>query len=169
MLLSNTTYGAIVTFITLYAMQQGIANIGVFFTVFAGALLLSRPVVGWLVDWRGYNIVVVPGLVMIAGAMVLLSQAQTLWMFLLPAAIYGVGFGAIQPSMQALAVADLPANRRGAANGTFYIGFDLGIGIGAVLWGAVSQAIQYRGMYLVAAIPAGLALLIYLFTKHQRK
>lgn len=162
MLLTNTTYGAVVTFLALYALERGITNIGPFFTVYALTLALTRPLAGWLLDRRGFTAVVVPGLAFVAAAMPLLSQAYRLWMFLGTAVLCGLGFGAIQPAMQALAVRGLPAYRRGAANGTFYMGFDLGIGAGAILWGAVSQAIGYSGMYLVAALPTGLALVAYL-------
>lgn len=169
MLLSNTIYGATVTFIAPYATQQGIANFGLFFTFFAIVLAASRPIAGILADRRGDNAVVITGLILSAGAMVLLSRADSLWMFLLTGVVYGMGFGAVQPSMQALAVRGVPPNRRGAANSTLFIGFDLGIGIGAMLWGGISQATGYERMYLLAAIPAGLALVAYLITGRRRE
>ncbi|MEW6399788.1 MAG: MFS transporter [Bacillota bacterium] len=164
MLLGNTTYGAIVTFLALYAMERGIANIGPFFTVYAATLALSRPLGGVLTDRRGYDAAVVPGLVAIAATMALLSRASSLPTFLAAAVLAGIGFGAVGPAMQALAVRGLPPYRRGAANSTYYIGFDLGIGLGAILWGTISQAIGYSVMYLAATIPAGLALVAYLAT-----
>lgn len=161
MLLCNTTYGAIVTFLALYGLQRGIPNIGPFFTVYAGTLALTRPLSGVLVDRRGYDAAVVPGLLVVAASMATLSQAASLPAFLAAAVGAGVGFGAVGPAMQALAVHGLPPYRRGAANSTYYIGFDLGIGLGAMLWGAVSQAVGYAAMYLMAAAPALLALLVY--------
>jgi len=44
------TYGAIVSFIALYAGQKQIENIGLFFTIYAVALLISRPYFGRLTD-----------------------------------------------------------------------------------------------------------------------
>lgn len=169
MLLANTTFGAIITFIALYAMQRGIANIGLFFTAYSLALMVTRPVSGKLLDRRGADVVVVPGLVLTAAALVLVSQAQVLWVFLVAGVVYGVGFGAVQPSLQTLAVRDLPRDRVGPANGTFYNGFDLGIGIGSVLWGAAAQATGYSQMYLIAATPAALALVVYLATDRSRR
>lgn len=168
MLLCNTTYGAIVTFLALYALQRGIANIGPFFTVYAGTLALTRPLAGALIDRRGYDAAVVPGLLAVAATMFVLSRAVTLPTFLAAAVCAGIGFGAVGPAMQALAVRGLPPYRRGAANSTYYIGFDLGIGLGAILWGSVSQAVGYAAMYLTATIPAGLALLVYVIIgRHQ--
>ncbi|MDD3654396.1 MAG: MFS transporter [Desulfotomaculaceae bacterium] len=170
MFLATTTYGSIVSFIALYADQKGIANIGIFFTVYAITLTLIRPIAGMLVDRRGFNVVVLPGIIFIVLSMAALSQAYNLWIFLLSGIIYGIGFGSVHPSMQALAVKYVAPNRRGAANATFFSAFDLGIGTGAILWGYVSKAVGYSQMYLLAAIPAALALVIYLLhNKHDLK
>jgi len=97
----------------------------------------------------------------IAAAMLLLSQAESLGMFLLAGVFYGLGFGSVQPSMQALTVRNVPFHRRGAANGTFFSAFDLGIAVGALLWGAVSQAVGYAQMYLWTTLPVLTALVLY--------
>lgn len=163
----TSTYGAVVSFIALYGAQKGIANIGIFFTVYAVFLTAIRPAAGILMDRRGFNVVIIPGIVCIAAAMLVLSQAQALWMFLLAGVIYGLGFGTVQPGMQALAVHNVPPNRRGAANATFYSSFDLGIGIGATLWGFVSKLTDYSQMYLFAVIPALIALVIYVILSNR--
>ena len=53
------TYGAIVSFLVLYSAERGIANIGIFFTIYAIALAISRPFAGRIVDKIGFNIVVI--------------------------------------------------------------------------------------------------------------
>jgi MFS family permease len=108
MLLCNTTYGAIVTFLALYAPQRGILNIGPFFTVYAATLALTRPLAGALSDRRGYDAAVIPGLAAVALTMFVLSRAATLPTFLAAAVFGGIGFGAVGPAMQALAVHGLP-------------------------------------------------------------
>ena len=45
-----------------------------------------------------------------------------------------------------------PARRRGAASATFYIGCDLGVATGNVLFGYVIDYIGFKGMYIGAAI-----------------
>jgi MFS family permease len=169
MFFTNTAFGAVVTFIALYALEKGITNIGPFFTVYAAALALTRPLSGMLSDRLGTDVVVIPGLVLVAASMVLLSYANTLSIFLAAGIIFGLGFGAILPSMQALAVGKVSPNRRGAATGTFFMGFDLGIGAGAVLWGLVSSSIGYSKMYLATVIPVGLAFLSYLACRSSSK
>ncbi|SDF51837.1 MFS transporter [Sporolituus thermophilus] len=156
------TYGAIVAFLALYAAQQGIGNIGPFFTAYATALAVARPLAGRLADRRGFDIVVIPGLVLVMVAMFLLYLAQGLAWFLAAGIVYGAGFGAVQPGLQAMAVLQAPPNRRGAANATFFIGFDLGIGFSSVIWGLVSQLTGYKTMYLWTMAPALLALSVYI-------
>ncbi|NLL17991.1 MAG: MFS transporter [Clostridia bacterium] len=159
--LITMTYGSIVSFLALYAVQQGIENIGPFFTVYALSLAVFRPLSGRLADKYGFDLVVIPGILLIMGGMLLLHRAGTLEMFILTAIFYGAGFGAAQPSLQALAVVAAPPQRRGSANATFFTGFDLGIGLSSIMWGAVAQVIGYSLMYLWAVIPAGIALVVY--------
>lgn len=156
------TYGAVVAFIALYAEQRGVQNIGLFFTVYAMALMFSRPFFGRLADRKGYSAAVLPGIFGVLATMLLLYFAQSLSTFLIAAFVYGLGFGAIQPSLQAMAVHNIPPFRRGAANGTFMTGFDLGIGAGSVIWGAVAEITGYQTIYLWAMLPAGIALIIFL-------
>ena len=159
---ATMTYGAVASFVALYGTQQGIARIGLFFTVYAVAVALVRPISGRLADRRGFDAVIVGGLVCILVTMLILAQAAGLAAFLLAAALYGLGFGAVQPALQALAVVDVQPERRGAASGTFFTAFDLGSGLGSVLWGAVAQRLGFALMYLTAAIPALIALAAYL-------
>lgn len=163
--LVTMTYGAIVSFIALDAGQKGISNIGIFFTIYALTVALVRPVAGVWADRFGSDVAIVPGLILVGAAMLVLSQAKSLSTFLVAAGMYGLGFGAVQPSLQALVVRDLPPQRRGTANGTFYTAFDLGIGVGSTLWGALAQGTGYDLMYLIAALPGFLALPAYLFLR----
>ncbi len=157
------TYGAIVSFIALYAAQKGIVNIGIFFTVYALSLAVFRPLSGRLTDMKGFDFVVIPGIIMVGLAMIILFFAESLKWFLFAAVIYGAGFGTVQPSLQALAILISPPERRGSANATFFSGFDLGIGSSAVMWGIVSEFTGYSLMYLLSVIPVLLALFIYIY------
>ncbi len=163
------TFGAIVAFIALYAQQRGISNIGLFFTLHALAVAVSRPLAGRIADMRGFDVVVIPGIILVAIAMVLLSRAEDLSGFLLAAVIYGAGFGAVQPSLMAMAIVLSPPQRRGAANATFFTGFDLGIGLSSIMWGAVAELTGYSLMYLLSVIPVLLALFSYLLGRQPAK
>ncbi len=156
------TYGAIVSFIALYAAQRQIENIGLFFTVYAVALLISRPYFGGLTDKKGTAYAVIPGIVFVIISMCLIYFANSLTAFLIAGFIYGLGFGAIQPALQAMSVRNVDHLRRGAANATFFLGFDLGIGAGAILWGLIAEKLGYQVIYLLSIIPAVIGAVIYI-------
>ncbi len=144
------TYGSIVSFIALYAADKKIENIGLFFTVYALSLLISRPYFGKLSDRKGYSAAVLPGIIAVLITMLLLYFANSLSVFLVAGFIYGIGFGATQPVLQAMAVRNVPPERRGASNATFFVGFDLGIGVGSILWGIIAELVGYQTIYLLA-------------------
>lgn len=157
------TYGAIVNFISIYAAQCHIENIGIFFTAYAVTQLGSRPLSGCLADKYGNRYAIIPGIIFIGLTMVILFFAQNLLLFVIAAICYGIGFGAVQPSLQAMAVRNVSPQRRGAANATFLSGFDLGIGFGSILWGIAAQAFGYSAIYLLAVIPVIISFFLYLF------
>lgn len=136
------TYGGIITFLPSYADYRGVENIGLFFTVYALVLLFSRPIIGKLADRYGVRAFLVPGILLIALALLLLVKASSLPMFLLVSVVYGLGFGTVQPILNALVISLSPPERRGAANATFAVAMDLGIGVGAVVLGFITQKME---------------------------
>lgn len=156
------TYGSIVSFIALYAVERQVENIGLFFTIYALALLISRPYFGRLADKKGYSFAILPGIGAVLIAMFSLYFANSLIIFLIAGFIYGLGFGAIQPALQAMAVRNVSPARRGAANATFFLGFDLGIGAGSIIWGLIAEMVGYQLIYLLTIIPAVIGLIFYL-------
>lgn len=157
----TVTYGALTSFLPLYAAEKGIQNIGMFFTVYAAALFISRPLFGKVIDKLGFDYTIIPGLICIIVAMVLLSNASNMHMFLITAFIYGIGFGATQSSLQTMSIAGVPSERLGAANATFLTAFDCGIGLGSIILGVVSSNIGYAEMYLWAGAAAVIAFILY--------
>lgn len=132
-------------------------------------MLVTRPIFGRLVDRLGFNATMYPGLILLAIAMVILSQASTMLIFLFVALLYGIGFGAVQSSLQTLAVIYAPKDRLGAANATFFTGFDGGIGFGSIIAGIVSSALGYNWMYLTFTFFPILAGLLYFLTSGKTK
>ena len=168
LLFTTVTYGGIMTFIPLYATSRGVQNIGLFFTVYAVVLLISRPLVGRLADRYGAHKFVAPGLLVVAAALVLLSQAESLPLFLISGIVYGLGFATVQPVLNAAVITLAPFERRGAANATFTVAMDLGIGLGSVILGFIVQNSSYAFMYGSSAIFAVAALIVYFSVLHKK-
>lgn len=159
--LITASMGAITNFIALYGKALGITSVSLFFVVYALFVIVSRPISGKISDRYGYRPVVLPAFVSMIGAMACLSQAQTLTHFLIAGALFGGGFAAAQTVFQAMSVVLSPKNRTGAANATFFTGFDGGIGFGALVSGLIAQQVGYAGMFGVFTGFLLLSLLLY--------
>ncbi|MEF7439539.1 MFS transporter [Paenibacillus lautus] len=153
-------YGGITTFLPLFAESIQV-NPGTFFLVYAVALTLIRPFAGKLSDRFGEAAVIIPSLVITAGALIVLSQSSGLPGLITAAILYGIGFGSAQPALQAATLRIAPENRRGAANASFMTAFDLGIGLGAILLGLVSERIGYTYLFTVTAVSVVVSLVIF--------
>lgn len=147
------TYGSIVSFLPLFFQKQGITtNPGVFFTVLAITLIFIRVLAGKLSDIKGRKFVIVPGMILITMSLWVLSMADSLWIFLAAALLYGLGFGSVHPTLIALLVDKVGERGRGAAMGTFTAAFDLGIGAGSIVLGMVLQFFGFKVMYLLGGL-----------------
>jgi len=91
------------------------------------------------------------GFISIALSFVILFASHGLAMFLLSAVAMGIGFGIVQPTAMAMAINRVAPFRRGAANGTIFSAFDLGIGLGSILLGFLSKKVGLSYMYLTCS------------------
>lgn len=162
------TYGALVTFLALYGREMGYSNPGIFFIAYALSLLASRPAAGRLTDRRGFNVVVIPGLILMIAGLLVLGLGHGIGMFLLSAVLYGVGNGAAQAGLMTMAVLSAPPGRVGAANATFMMGFDAGIGAGSLVSGFIAGALGYGSMFAVSSLFVAAALVFYLIFGRKR-
>jgi len=154
MFFTALVYGGIVSFITLYGEQIGIKNAGTYFLAYAVTLLFIRPLAGRYFDENGPARIMAAGFICIALSFVLLFASKGLVMFLLSAVAMGIGFGIVQPTAMAMAINRVAPFRRGAANGTIFSAFDLGIGLGSILLGLLSKVVGLSYMYLSCALIA---------------
>ena len=143
--------GAVSAFISIFAQSRDLQNPGFYFMVQAIALLASRMVAGRLADRRGRAAAIVPGIILMAIALVLLPFAHGLPYFVISAAVLGVGFGTAQPATMALLIDRVRPEQRGLATGTYFMGFDAGISIGSILLGVVSQHLGFGVMWPISA------------------
>lgn len=157
----TVTFGGIASFLPIYSAQKGIAGIHWYFLLYATALMLSRTFAGKIYDQKGHQAVFIPGASLIIVSMCLLAWLPNSLTLFTAAVLYGLGFGTVQPALQAWSVKGSPSNRRGMANATFYSFFDLGIGIGAILFGQIAHLFGYSSIYVISAISVLLSILLY--------
>jgi len=84
------------------------------------------------------------------------------------AAVYGIGFAFVNPSLMALTADRATPEARGAAMGTFSAGFDLGIGLGAFFLGLLLETTNFQVLYLTSAGVAIASMIVYLIGARRR-
>ena len=87
--------------------------------------------------------------------------------FLLSAFLIGMGSGILMPSLQTMVNNVVGMERRGAANATITTAFDLGIGMGSLSLGFLSELIGLAGMYLSCTIVLAAALIYFVTHVHD--
>jgi MFS family permease len=138
-----------------------------FFVAFAIIIVLFRPIIGKVFDKYNEHLLAYPGILLFAIGMLLLSQAHSGTVILMAGVIMGVGYGALIPCFQTLAMKLAPGHRRGAAMGTFFLLFDLGYGLGSYFMGLIASFTDYRMMYVVAGFITLLSVAVYYLFHHR--
>ncbi|MBT2659167.1 MFS transporter [Bacillus sp. ISL-18] len=161
------TFGGIAAFLPLYTAEKHISGIQLYFLFYALALMITRTFAGQLYDRKGLRAVFIPGTLLILAAMVLLAWLPNSLILYLAAILYGLGFGMVQPALQAWSIEKVPVNRRGMATATFYSFFDLGIGLGAMIFGQISHLLGYSSIYRTSAVSIAVSMLLYFYFLHR--
>ncbi|GAA0327352.1 MFS transporter [Bacillus carboniphilus] len=165
------TYSSILSFVSVYANDNGLAEVSsFFFVVYAAVLLLSRPFTGKWYDRFGANVIIYPALVIFAVGMFILSGAHTALLFLLAAGFIGLGWGTVFPSFQTIAIQEAPPAKRGVATATFLSIFDVGIGFGSFIVGVIGGQIGFSSLYFYGSFFILAGILLYYFlhgSNHQ--
>jgi MFS family permease len=156
-------HGGILTFLPLHALQIGLSNPGIWFAIYAGTVLASRPVAGPISDRVSRRAVIIPGLLLnFAGICLLALSFSPSWL-MVAAAVTGLGTGAAQPALMTVAVDRASEQRRGQSLAQFQFFYDLGIGVGSLSLGALLDLVhqEFSMMYGATALVALLGLWIY--------
>lgn len=83
------------------------------------------------------------------------------WSVLLAGALAGLGFGNFQSVAQVSAISMVTRERYAQATSTFYIFFDLGLGLAPYLAGHAAPFVGYDGIYGLNAVVVALCIVWY--------
>ncbi|MBO1511419.1 MFS transporter [Metabacillus bambusae] len=168
-MLLGVSYGGILSFITLFGKESNIDNIGYFFLIVPLFEFLVRLVAGRVFDQYGPFPVLVPGAIFCLIGILFLAYSTSLTMLLISGAFYGIGYGAIFPTIQAWIINRVTNDKQTIATATFYNFFDLGIGIGAFILGIIAGITSYSTMYMLSAFIFVIFLGVYLASYYSKK
>ncbi|MGH9461601.1 MAG: MFS transporter [Vicinamibacteria bacterium] len=159
-------YGGITSFVALYAEANGVSR-GLYFTVLALVILITRPLLGRLADRIGHKLVLLPCLALTAMGLGLLVPGGALVWLLASAVVFGLGFGSAFPVYSAYIMQHVATARRGAAFGAMLAAFDTGIGTGSIAMGYVIEIADFGTAYGIAAALAALAVPFFVLTERN--
>lgn len=131
--------GAANALVLLASGMRGVAGASAFFAAYAAACFVSRPLAGRASDRYGLIALLCPMLLVAIAGMLVLAFVPTFWGVALAGFMTGVGQASSYSALQAEAVRGVPEEKVGRAVSTFYIGPDLGMGIGPLIGGFVLQ------------------------------
>ncbi len=143
-------FGAFFNFLSLLSPARGFGDAGPLFTAYAAAIILARVTGGWLLDRRDRRYVLAPVLAGLGFSLLGMGLAPSRAWLLVAVTAFGWGCGLAHPGLIALAMDRVPAGARGRGVGAFYLAFDLGIGPGSWLLGAVLGRAGFGGLFGIA-------------------
>ncbi|MEX1377257.1 MAG: MFS transporter [Eubacteriales bacterium] len=166
--------GIIASYIVLFADEKGIVGISSYFTLYAVVLLVIRPISGKIMDKKGIRVTVLPGLLLTAVSMFFLGRSSALTAILVTGIFRAIGQGAAQPSLQAGCINKVGRSKSGVATSTYYLGGDIGQGIGPMIGGVILAQIAgvagYRMLFDLCGVLMLIALVFfYMVTRKEKK
>lgn len=160
-LLPCFAWGTIGPFVAQYGKTINIENPGIFFLFWAGGIIASRIFAGKLVD-KGYiHLVTASAMLIVSISFFCFALIHNIIAFCASGLFIGIGFGMMFPALQTLYINMAPNNKRGTANSTYLVGFDLGLALGMLVGGYISGLFSFEGLYLTGASLSAFSVLVY--------
>ncbi len=138
-------------FLKTFVESSGIGSVGGFFAAYSGAALTLRLLFAWLPDRVGAKRLLFPALAALALGFLVLAGAADARDVVLAGLLCGLGHGYTFPILFGLVVTRASDADRGSAIAIFTALFDLGLVLGAPLFGWISRSAGYSPMYTTAA------------------
>ncbi|MGE5425129.1 MAG: MFS transporter [Syntrophothermus sp.] len=171
LLITSLSYGGLLSFIALYGKEIGIKNPSGFFLIYALGIITSRFSAGKAVDRNGPRRIIIFCLTLLIIGFPLLALVKNPFGYYFSAIILGFGNGVVWPTFQAMVNNIVEPDRRGAANSTAFIAMDLGMGLGMMLAGVISQYYSISAAFMLCSVicTGGLIFFLRVTLRHYLK
>ena len=152
--LSGIGFGATTTFVALLYADRGWDGAWLAFTVLSIAFMLGRACFGHLPDKLGGARVALVCVLLEALGQIMLWLAPGPILALAGVTLTGLGYSLVYPSLGVEALRRAPPQAHGLALGAYTAFFDLTMGIGTPLLGAIATRAGLQAVFLVSALAA---------------
>jgi MFS family permease len=170
MLVSSTVFGAITTFIPLYAMQLKNGNAGIYLMLQAGTVVYARFALRKKIPsdgkWHSSFIMVTMFILALAAQSVSFSIMGGAIFFYVGAILMGIAQAILYPTLTTYLTFVLPQMNRNVLLGLFIAMADLGVSLSGVIMGPLADIFSYSFMYMICAI-LGVAMIFFAYDRRK--
>lgn len=151
----------IVSYLSVFAADLGLGNIGWFFTLNAIGTFASRTFSGWIAKRIDKGKLLRLCILAMAGCFVYIGSIRTATALLVIAFPLGAVFGLVNVSLHTAIIDNTTKGKKGTASAAYYAALDIGYGIGGILMSTVRDAAGAQFIYYTGAGLLMLALGLY--------
>ncbi|WP_338540534.1 staphylopine family metallophore export MFS transporter CntE [Paenibacillus tundrae] len=170
MLSASVVFGAVTTFIPLYASQIPSGNAGIYLMLQAGTVVLARIVLRKRIPsdgrWHAPFIMGTMFLLALAALCVSMSTTAGVVLFYVGAILMGIAQAILYPTLTTYLSFVLPQLNRNVLIGLFIATADLGISLGGVIMGPLADLFSYSMMYMICAI-LGAVMIVFAYERRN--
>lgn len=164
-------YGAVIAYSSILAQEKELTSFLPYFYIFLViGMLLSKLSTQKMIDAGKHRVLVYISLIILIATMVSYLFLETGAHLLIAGFFFGVGYGILQPLFQSFVTGTTPAPKRGVANATYMLSYDIGIGIGSLLMGCLQETIGLSagfGWTAIAYVIGGIVYICYVDRYYQ--
>jgi len=158
------SYGGMTTYTAKYVISGQVdASAGIFFVSLALGMAVCRVLAGKTFDRSGPVKVMVYCFIFVIAGYLLMAFTRSALPFYAAAFISGLGHGIAFPVCSAMVNHLAAADRRGAANATFWTIFDMGICSGVILMGFSQEEFGWQASQIGQAVIVLFAVFLFWF------
>jgi MFS family permease len=158
-------YSPIITFITKFSNEYNIKSTFMFFLIYAFATVISRPITGYYVDRKGVFLPIIVAITSMLLCLLCLYFCYDIILLNISAFFAGISTGCGMNSLQTLALKNTSCIHRGKTIAIFLFGFDLGMAIGAFVFGLFIDMLGFHLLFILYEIVTISALILFLSFK----
>jgi len=150
-LIEAQIFGGFFTFLPLLLETVGNQQVGLFFMIASGTMIIGRFSFAHFADIYGRGPMFFYSFLIIIASVALIAQVASVTMLIIAALLYGIGSTICMPALTALIADTSDARVRGRVYSFFYGAFDMGVISAGVTLGFLADLFGLRGMFLIAA------------------
>jgi MFS family permease len=157
----GVAFGSVIAFVPTFTLDAHLGPVATFFLSYTAIAILTRTWAGRVADDFGLRRMIVPGIAILAGAILALAAVHTTIGLAAAGMAFGLAQGVVYPTLNAFSVDLAGEGQLGRVQALYNGTFNIGITSGSLGFGPIVQSYGHRVMFACASGVAMLALLVF--------